>query len=794
MKNQFAGCLYLVSFLVVSASHAADLKQSKFTQVVNEVRVISAVDNQEKPAVVNAVFNMPDLVRTGDASRAELVAADDTITRVGANTVFSFDPANRTIDLQQGSLLFHSPKGKGGGTIHTGSATASVLGTTIIVTTTRNGGFKVIDLEGHVLIKFLNGLEQHLAPGQMTFVLHDGHPAPVINIRLDALTKSSLLVQGFDQPLPSWPLILEQIAEQIKLIQSGGAQDTGLLVGDYATRTTVQVVNSDTIQDHDEQSKPSGDDTTGGGTPTPAPAPPAPPTSVTIDASNLSQYIQSGGFSAGSRTFGFGFLAPSSPPNVTIDATSLDLSSYGAPNEFDFVVPNGALATTGSLLFTLNSATTTLDLYAQTFSFAAGSIVRADVGTFKLEPQMATTLSGVTIEDYALASSAPGTIVPFLITADPATNIPGGGINFISPSTIAFTKGSSINAPNLPVLLSGSTVTLDNATVNGTFVGIGGSTGVSIANGSTVTATAGNLLVLNHSSGNISLSGGATLKATSGPVYGANMYDDSTGRVILTATGGAVTLDNSKVQGSYDVTLDGDAGVNVSNGSTVSNSSWELAITSGSGIDLSSSTISNTGSDGTILTSGTSGITVNGGTFTTTSSVDMIAGSGSVMINNSSITATFSDFTATATNTGGAIEIQDTSISSYYLTLGAADHILLDNTDGGTITGGGGTASFTASTPGTSYVTVNNTDLSGYSQVNMTAHTINLTGVTFGTGPVNLNSYNATANVNNNINPSIAGDVNFIGTGNKGNGGQQITSLYILQTLCPNITIGSSGY
>jgi len=62
-----------------------------------------------------------------------LVAQDETVTRVGANTIFSFDPANRTIDLKQGSLLFHSPHGKGGGTIHTGSATASVLGTTLIV-------------------------------------------------------------------------------------------------------------------------------------------------------------------------------------------------------------------------------------------------------------------------------------------------------------------------------------------------------------------------------------------------------------------------------------------------------------------------------------------------------------------------------------------------------------------------------------------------------------------------------------------------------------------------------------
>jgi hypothetical protein len=736
----------LGGFLVVSVSHAADFKQSKFTQVVNEVRVISTVDDVEKPAVVNAIFTMPDLVRTGVSSRAELVAEDNTITRVGANTVFGFNSANRSIDLHQGSLLFHSPKGKGGGTIHTASATASVLGTTLIVTTTSNGGFKVIDLEGHVAITFSSGKRELLSPGQMTFILPGGSPSPVITIRLDDLTRTSLLVQGFDQPLPSWPLILEQIADQLKLINSGGAEDTGLLVGDEATFTTVQVVDANTIQGTERS--PS----TGGGITL--------PTTLTIDASNLSQYIQSGAFSAGSRTFAFGFLAPSSPPNVTIGASGLNLSSYGAAPVFDFVVPNGTLATTGSLLFTLNPSTTLLDLYAQTFSFAFGSTVQADVGTFELEPQTATTLSGVAIVDNAPASSAPGTISS-LAVADPATTIPGGGIDFTSPSTIAFTNGSSINAPNLSVLLSGSTVTLNNATVQGAFVGLAGSTGVSIANGSLLQASTGNLLVLNHSSGNIAISG-STLKATSSgfPQYGSA----DTGQVFVTATGGAVTLDKSSVQGGY-VTLDGDAGVSIANGSTVKATNWSLAISTAGGIDVSSSTISNTGSGGTVLASGTSGITVNGGTFNTTSGMGMIAGSGSVTVNNSSITT--SNFAATAANTGGTITVQNTSISTYSLTLGAADHILLDESSLGSsaITGGSGTASFTATSP-TSIVTVGNaapgsgiTDLSVFTTVNMTAHTINLANVNFGgSSMVNLKSNIAMLNVGS----SVTGEVNFI--------------------------------
>lgn len=242
-----AGCV-----LPVISSHAVDLKQARFTQVVNDVQVIS--DNQRtKPAAINDFFEIPDILRTGPNSRAELIAPDQTITRVGANTVFSFDSSSRTIDLQKGSLLFHSPKGRGGGTVQTGSATASVLGTTIIVTTTPNGGFKVLVLEGQAEVKFLNGLTQHLQAGQMTFVLPAGGTSPVIAFRLDEQTKGSLLVNGFDDPLPSWGKISTAIRNQLKLIRSGKAEDTGLLVGDAASHTSIQAIDPSLRQSYFDQ-------------------------------------------------------------------------------------------------------------------------------------------------------------------------------------------------------------------------------------------------------------------------------------------------------------------------------------------------------------------------------------------------------------------------------------------------------------------------------------------------------------------------------------------------------------
>ena len=78
MKKFVALTLCFTCLTVVPASRAVDFKQSKVTQVVNDVQIISAADQAKKAAAVNDIFAMPDILRTGAASRAELVAEDDT--------------------------------------------------------------------------------------------------------------------------------------------------------------------------------------------------------------------------------------------------------------------------------------------------------------------------------------------------------------------------------------------------------------------------------------------------------------------------------------------------------------------------------------------------------------------------------------------------------------------------------------------------------------------------------------------------------------------------------------------
>src|SRR5947209_7665111 len=111
--------VFACGFLAVvlfPAANAATIEQSTISEVVKQVNVIEAATKRQKAAKPQDIFRIPDVMRTGSLSRAEMIAPDETVTRIGANTVFSFSPEKREINLQRGSVLFSSPTGKGGGT------------------------------------------------------------------------------------------------------------------------------------------------------------------------------------------------------------------------------------------------------------------------------------------------------------------------------------------------------------------------------------------------------------------------------------------------------------------------------------------------------------------------------------------------------------------------------------------------------------------------------------------------------------------------------------------------------
>lgn len=71
-------------------------------------------------------------LKTGIKSRSELVFEDQTLTRVGPETYFSFRPGTREMMLERGTMLLQVPKGLGGAKILTRAITASITGTKIL--------------------------------------------------------------------------------------------------------------------------------------------------------------------------------------------------------------------------------------------------------------------------------------------------------------------------------------------------------------------------------------------------------------------------------------------------------------------------------------------------------------------------------------------------------------------------------------------------------------------------------------------------------------------------------------
>ena len=237
MKTKIFFATLLTAALAV---HATPISESIVTDIIKDVSVVDASTKAAAPTSLSALVKAPNLVRTGPESRAELTAPDQTVTRVGANSVFAFEPESRAVRLEKGSVLFHSPKGKGGGVIKSGGASAAVLGSTLICSAAADGTFKTVFLEGKdCVVTLKNGKSVTLHPGQMVVVLPGQNDfGPVMDIDLAKLADSSLLIKGFSHELASWPLILAVIDDQKT---RGG------------TGTPASVLNGNTLDNNTQQ-------------------------------------------------------------------------------------------------------------------------------------------------------------------------------------------------------------------------------------------------------------------------------------------------------------------------------------------------------------------------------------------------------------------------------------------------------------------------------------------------------------------------------------------------------------
>jgi hypothetical protein len=207
-----ATVLIATVFAIARLVFGADQKQARVTEVVRDVHVLTP-QRAARPAVVNETVHEGNAVRTGTDSRSELLFTDQTLARLGANTVFSFGAAAHTYDLGSGAILMTAPKNAGTVKVSSGVATCAISGFTGIWEAHSKFWNKVLVIEGDgdVWLNKNPGDKRHMHSRQILVFPPNAKVLPQPQeFDVCKVINNGLLITGFTNQLPSWPLCLAQ--------------------------------------------------------------------------------------------------------------------------------------------------------------------------------------------------------------------------------------------------------------------------------------------------------------------------------------------------------------------------------------------------------------------------------------------------------------------------------------------------------------------------------------------------------------------------------------------------------
>jgi hypothetical protein len=241
--------LAMLALVPAQSATAAQLKEAQITQIVKDVNLLPG-QAASRAAVINDNVRDGTAVRTGEDSRTELTFSDQTLARLGANTLFSFNEGTRKLDLGGGAMLLRVPKGAGGATVRTAAVTAAITGTTVLMEYHPKAYIKFISLEGTARLYMQGRLGESvlIKPGQMLIVKPDAKRLPdPVDVDLARLMKTCVLITDFP-PLGSTPLIADEIKRQQDQKVDGNLIDTNLvIVGRGTLVTLIDPTSLDTI-------------------------------------------------------------------------------------------------------------------------------------------------------------------------------------------------------------------------------------------------------------------------------------------------------------------------------------------------------------------------------------------------------------------------------------------------------------------------------------------------------------------------------------------------------------------
>src|SRR2546428_10414661 len=99
-----------LTFVHLSAvANAAELRASRVTQIINDVKLLPR-QAAARAAFVNDNVGAGTAVRRGVGSRTELTFSGLTMTRLGGTIGFSFNEVAREVDLRSCAILVEVPR------------------------------------------------------------------------------------------------------------------------------------------------------------------------------------------------------------------------------------------------------------------------------------------------------------------------------------------------------------------------------------------------------------------------------------------------------------------------------------------------------------------------------------------------------------------------------------------------------------------------------------------------------------------------------------------------------------
>jgi hypothetical protein len=221
---------FLFSFGVSLGFAATEFKDAEITTLKNIVE--HDAGQGAAPAKVNEKIGENSKVTTAAASMAELTFGDSSITRIGANSVFSFQSKERLVKLDKGTALIHATPGNGGATVDCGGVTAAVSGSTFMASRSATGGavFVLLESSGGLKVTTPGGQTAVIMPGQAASTGTGGKSAiQVFDVDVKKVMETTPLVGGFKE-LPSQAEINVVTEKQQAMIREGKIEVLGVEV------------------------------------------------------------------------------------------------------------------------------------------------------------------------------------------------------------------------------------------------------------------------------------------------------------------------------------------------------------------------------------------------------------------------------------------------------------------------------------------------------------------------------------------------------------------------------------